>query len=171
MVAAFLLNISVFLPFPVHLKSIFTAETSWKVTQVKTKFTLLTFVRSEEDDPLRPTILDIYLLYYLLRGLSPSFLLLGRVIINEWDFKPNAKAQVLAPTIYIYIYILFIFLNHSSIQNRIKLYYKNRFFCSLHFGQREWFKSMSILLMSFQTIYNIYLYKKSQQIEQKQIIN
>ena len=101
MVAAFLLNISVFLPFPVHLKSIFTAGTSWKVTQVKTKFTLLTFVWSEEDDPLRPTPLDIYLLYYLLRGLSPSFLLLGRVIINEWDFKPNAKAQVLAPTLFI----------------------------------------------------------------------
>ena len=85
-------------PFPVHLKSIFTAGASWKVTQVKTKFTLLTFVRSEEDDPLGPKPFDIYLLYYLLRGLSPCFLLLGRVIINEWDFKPNAKAQVLAPT-------------------------------------------------------------------------
>ena len=63
------------------------------------KFTLLTFVRSEEDDPLGLTPLDIYLLYYLLWGLSQCFLLLGRVIISEWDFKPNAKAQVLAPTI------------------------------------------------------------------------
>ena len=80
------------------MKSIFTAGTSWKVAQVKMKFTLLTFVKSEEDDPLGPTPLDIYLLYYLLRGLSPYFLLLGRVIINEWDFKPNAKAQVLAST-------------------------------------------------------------------------
>ena len=63
------------------------------------KLTLLTFVRSEEDDPLGPTPLDTYLLYYLLRGLSPCSLLLERIIIKEWDFKPNAKAQVLAPTI------------------------------------------------------------------------
>ena len=27
------------------------------------------------------------------------FLLLGRIVIKKWDFKPNAKAQVLAPTI------------------------------------------------------------------------
>ena len=85
-------------PFPVHLESIFTAGASQKVTQVKTKFTLLTFVRSEEDDPLGLMLLNIYLLYYLLWGLSQCFLLLGRVIISEWDFKPNAKAQVLAPT-------------------------------------------------------------------------
>ena len=85
-------------PFPVHLKSIFTAGASQKVTQVKTKFTLLTFVRSEEDDPLGLMPLNIYPLYYLLWGLSQCFLLLGRIIISEWDFKPNAKAQVLAPT-------------------------------------------------------------------------
>ena len=99
MVAAFLLDISVFLSLSLFLKSIFTVGASWKVAQVKTKFTLLTFVRSEEDDPLGSTPLDIYLLYYLLRGLSPCFLLIGPVIINEWDFKPNVKAQVLAPTI------------------------------------------------------------------------
>ena len=81
------------------MKSIFTAGASWKVVQGKTKFTLLTFVRSEEDDHLGPTPLDTYLLYYLLRGLSPCFLLLRRIIIKEWDFKPSAKAQVLAPTI------------------------------------------------------------------------
>ena len=92
-------------PFPVHLKSIFTTRASWKVTKVKTKFTLLTFVRSEEDDPLGLMPLNIYLLYYLLWGISQCFLLLGRVIISEWDFKPNAKTQVLAST-YIYIYIL-----------------------------------------------------------------
>ena len=63
------------------------------------KFTLLTFVRFEEDDPLGLMPLNIYLLYYLLWGLSQYFLLLGRVIISEWDFKPNAEAQVLAPTI------------------------------------------------------------------------
>ena len=81
------------------MKSIFTAGAFWKVVQGKTKFTLLTFVRSEEDDPFGPTPLDTYLLYYLLRGLSPYFLLLGCIIIKEWDFKPSAKAQVLAPTI------------------------------------------------------------------------
>ena len=81
------------------MKSIFTAGASWKVVQGKTKFTLLTFVRFEEDDPLGPTPLDTYLLYYLLWGLSPYFLFLGSIIIKEWDFKPSAKAQVLVPTI------------------------------------------------------------------------
>ena len=98
-------------PFPIHLKSIFTFRTSWKVTQVKTKLTLLTFVRSEKDDPLGLMPLNIYLLYYLLWGLSQCFLLLGRVIISEWDFKPNAEAQILAPTPFIYqLIILFIYL-------------------------------------------------------------
>ena len=86
-------------PFLVHLKSIFIAGVSWKVVQGKTKLTLLTYVRSEEDDPLGLTPLGIYLLYYLLRDLFPYFLLLGRIVIKKWDFKPNAKAQVLAPTI------------------------------------------------------------------------
>ena len=81
------------------MKSIFIARASWKVAQGKMKFILLTFVRSEEDDPLGPTPLDTYLLYYLLRGLSSCFLLLERIIIKEWDFMPNAKAQVLAPII------------------------------------------------------------------------
>ena len=85
-------------PFPVHLKSIFVAEASWKVVQGRTKLTLLTYVRSEGDDPLRPIPLDIYLLCYLLRGFFPCFLFLGRFVIKKWDFKPNAKAQVLAPT-------------------------------------------------------------------------
>lgn len=60
-----------------------------------TKLTLLIYVRSEEDDSLGPTPLGIYLFYYLLWGLFPYFLLLGRVVIKKWDFKPNAKAQVL----------------------------------------------------------------------------
>ena len=81
------------------------------------KLTLLTYVRSEEDDPLEPTLLDIYLLFYLLRGVFPCFRLLGRVDIKKWNFKPNAKAQVLAPTIilYIYIYNLNIIDNHFYI--------------------------------------------------------
>ena len=83
--------------FPVHLKFIFTVGVSWKVIQGKTKFTLLIFVRSEEDDPLGPTPLDTYLLYYLVRGLFSCSLLLRRIIIKEWDFKSSAKTQVLAP--------------------------------------------------------------------------
>ena len=88
------------------MKFIFTARVSWKVIQGKTKFTLLIFVRSEEDDPLGPTPLDTYLLYYLLWGLSSCFLLIGHIIIKEWDFKPSAKAQVLAPTTYYYLSII-----------------------------------------------------------------
>ena len=84
-------------PFPVHLKSIFVAGASWKVVQGKTKLTLLTYVRSEEDDPLRPTPLDIYLLYYLLRGLFPCFLLFGRIIIKEWDSSPTQRLKFLPP--------------------------------------------------------------------------
>ena len=72
-----------FYPFPIHLKFIFTTEVSWKVIQGKTKFTLLIFVRSEEDDPFGPTPLDTYLLYYLLQGLSSCFLFLGHIIIKE----------------------------------------------------------------------------------------
>ena len=52
-----------------------------------------------DNDPLGPTPLGIYLFYYLLRGLFLCFLLLGRIVIKKWDFNPNAKAQVLAPTI------------------------------------------------------------------------
>ena len=85
-------------PFPVHLKFIFTAEISWKVIQGKTMVTLQILVRFEEDGPLGPTPLDTYLLYYLLRSLSSCFLLLEHIIIKEWNFKPSAKAQILAPT-------------------------------------------------------------------------
>ena len=80
-------------PFPVHLKSIFVAGASWKVVQGKTKLTLLTYVRSEEDDPLGPTPLNIYLLYYLLRDLFPCFLFLGRIIIKEWDSYPTQRLK------------------------------------------------------------------------------
>ena len=60
--------------------------------------TLQIFVRSEEDGPFGPTPLDTYLLYYLLRDLFSCFFLLGHIIIKEQNFKPNTKAQVLAPT-------------------------------------------------------------------------
>ena len=77
--------------------------------------TLQIFVRSEEDDSLGPTPLDTYLLSYLLRGLSSFFLLLGHNIIKEWYFKPNAKAQILAPT----IILLFILnsIHHQTLEN------------------------------------------------------
>ena len=86
-------------PFPVHLKSIFVAGASWKVFQSKTKLTLLIYVRSEEDDPLGSTPLDIYLLYYLLRGLFSCLLLLGRIIIKEWGSSLTQRLKFSLPTI------------------------------------------------------------------------
>ena len=59
--------------------------------------TLLIYVRSKEDNPLGPTPLDIYLLYYLLRGLFPCFLLLGRIIIKEWGSNPTQRLKFSPP--------------------------------------------------------------------------
>ena len=80
-----------------HLKSIFIAGTSWKVTQVKTKFTLLTFVRSEEGDSLGLVLLNISLFVHLLWGLPKRFLLLGRTLVSNWGLRSNVKVQVFAP--------------------------------------------------------------------------
>ena len=87
-------------PFLVHLKFIFVAGASWKVVQSKTKLTLLIYVRSEEDDPLGPTPLNIYLFYYLLRGLFLCFLLLGRIIIKEWGSSPTQRLKFSPPQVY-----------------------------------------------------------------------
>ena len=86
-------------PFLAHLKSIFVAGTSWKVTQVKAKFTWLTFVRSEEDDSLGLVPFNISLYNYLPWGLSQYFLLLGRILVSKWGLRPNIKVQVFAPHI------------------------------------------------------------------------
>ena len=101
-------------PFPVHLKSIFVAGASQKVAQSKTKLTLLIYVRSEEDDPLRSTPLDIYLLYYLLRGLFPRFLPLGRIIIKEWGSSPMQRLKFSPP--HPSSHIIFIFYFNQIIQ-------------------------------------------------------
>ena len=61
------------------------------------KLTLLTYVRSEEDDPLGPTPSDIYTLYYQLRGFLSWFLVLGRIIIKVWDLSPTQKLKFLLP--------------------------------------------------------------------------
>ena len=74
-----------------HLKSIFTAGTSWKVIQVKMKFTLLTFVRSEEDDSLG-----------LLWGFSERFILLGCTLVSNRGLRSNVTVQVFAPHRYDY---------------------------------------------------------------------
>ena len=78
--------------------SIFFAGTSWKVTQVKMKFTLLTFVRSEEDDSLGLVPLIISLFVQLLWGFPKRFFLPGRTLASKRSFKSNTEAQVLAPT-------------------------------------------------------------------------
>ena len=61
------------------------------------KFTLLTFVRSEEDDSLRLVSLNISLFVLLLWGFPKRFLLLGCALVSKRGFKPNTEAQVLAP--------------------------------------------------------------------------
>ena len=99
MVTAFPLDIFVFLSLPcasevyLHCWNFLEGYPS----QDKVHFTDIRQVR--EDNPLGLMPLNICLLYHLLWGLSQCCLLLGRVIISEWGFKPNAKAQVLAPTI------------------------------------------------------------------------
>ena len=84
-------------PFPVHLKSIFITGASQKVTQGKTKFTLLTFVRSEEDDPLGLMPLNISLFVQLLWGFPKRFFLLERTLAGKLGFRPYTKTQALAP--------------------------------------------------------------------------
>ena len=66
-----------------HLKSIFIAGTSWKVTQVKTKFTLLTFAKSEEGDFLGLVPLNISLFVHLLWGIPKRFLLLEYTLVSN----------------------------------------------------------------------------------------
>ena len=80
-----------------HLKSIFIAGTSWKVTQVKMKFTLLTFVKSEEGDSLELVPLNISLFIHLLWGIPKRFLLFGRTLVSNRGLKSNVKVQVFAP--------------------------------------------------------------------------
>ena len=84
-------------PFPVHLKSIFIAGASQKVTQAKTKFVLLTFVRSEEYDLLGLMPLNISLFVRLLWGFPKRFFLLGRTLASKLGFGLNTEAQALAP--------------------------------------------------------------------------
>ena len=63
------------------------------------KLTLLTYVRSEEDDPLGPIPLDIYPLYYLLQGFFPCLLLLRRIILKEWGSNPTQRLKFWPPHI------------------------------------------------------------------------
>ena len=90
-----------------HLKSIFMAGTSWKVIQVKMKFTLLTFVRSEEDDSLGLVLLNISLFVHLLWGFPKRFLILGCTLVSNWGLRSNVKVQVFAPHTYKQVYLTF----------------------------------------------------------------
>ena len=82
-----------------HLKSIFVAGISWKITQVKRMPTWLTFVRSEEDDPFRLLSSTLSLHDHSLWGLSSHLLILGRIPISKWGLRPNTKVQAFAPII------------------------------------------------------------------------
>ena len=76
----------------------------WKITQVKQKLTWLTFVRSEEDNPLGPVSSNIFLHDHPLWGTSKHFLLLERILVSKRGLKPNIRAQAFAPH---NIYILY----------------------------------------------------------------
>ena len=86
-------------PFPVHSKSIFTAGASWKVIQDKTKFTLLTFVRSEEDDLLdqHPRIFICSTTHY---GAFPhAFFSSNALSLKNETLSPTQRLKFLAPTV------------------------------------------------------------------------
>ena len=87
-----------FYHFLTHLKSTFVVGISWKIIQVKRMLIWLTFVRSEEDDPLGPLPSNLSLHDHPLRGLSNHLLLLGRILIGKWGLRPNTKVQAFAPT-------------------------------------------------------------------------
>ena len=58
----------------------------------------LTFVRSEEEDPLRLLPSTISLHDHSLWGLFSCLFLLGRIPISKWGLRPNTKVQAFAPT-------------------------------------------------------------------------
>ena len=98
MVAAFSLDISVLLSLPCTFEVYLRHWSFLEGCLEQDEAHLLIYVRSEEDDPLGPIPLDIYLLYYLLRGLFPCFLLLGRIIIKEWCLSLAQRLKFLPPT-------------------------------------------------------------------------
>ena len=81
----------------------FVTGMSWKITQVKQNLTWLTFVKSEEDDPLELVPSNISLHDHPLWGLSKHFLLLERILVSKWGLRPNIKVQVSAPHIIYFI--------------------------------------------------------------------
>ena len=137
------------------------------------KLTLLTYVRFEEDDPFGQTPLGIYLLYYLLWSIFPCFLLLGRIVIKKWDFKPNAKAQVLAPTptstfsasnkLLLLRWFKFLLLLTNFLQNMITLLLILKFLQStkltprIHFFFFFYFITMYLFLLS--PFFSIFFFK------------
>ena len=100
-----------------HLKSIFRAGTSWKVIQVKTKFTLLTFVRSEEDDSLGLVPLNISLFIHLLWGFPKRFILLGRTFVSNRGLRSNVTVQVFALHTY-YVKFLVHYMGFQLVTNK-----------------------------------------------------
>ena len=117
-----------------HLKSIFMAGTSWKVIQVKMKFTLLTFVRSGEDDSLGLVPLNISLFVHLLWGFPKRFILLGRTLVSNQGLRSNVTVQVFAPHTYDYEMNILIIKHEKSASINLDMHankYMNR-------GNIEW---------------------------------
>ena len=105
--------------YPYHLrtrlKSIFIVGISWKITQVTRMPAWLIFVRSEEDDPLRPQPSTLSWRDHLFWDLPSHLLLLGRIPISKWGLRPNIRVQAFAPIV---IYNIFcIIKNYIKFEN------------------------------------------------------
>ena len=97
--------------YPYHLctrlKSIFNVGISWKITQVTRMLAWLTFVRSEEDDPLAPRPSTLSWRDHLFWDLPSRLLLFGLIPIRKWGLRPNIRVQVFALTESYIQYILY----------------------------------------------------------------
>ena len=110
MVATFSLDISVFLSLPCTFEVYLRRWSFLEGCLEQDEAHFIDICQIREDDPLGPTPLDIYLLYYLLRGLFPCFLLLRRIIIKEWGSILMQRLKFSPPTI---LYLDFILHNFT----------------------------------------------------------
>ena len=119
------------------------------------KLTWLTFVKSEESNSLEPIPFNIFMHYHLLWGISQRFLLLGRVIVSEWGFKPNTKASSFGPPQYL------VYNNNKIIINNYKSQIPNQinYKCSsllpwVHWWLHNWLRYGFLITVFFDLIWS-----------------